>query len=64
VPNPSKLNIGTAGCDRSNSPGSNVRPACGSVRQLCQVREAPPFIGMPHETRLVPRRQLPALGLA
>jgi hypothetical protein len=64
VPNPSKLNKSATGCDRSNLRGSGARRACGSVRQPCQVREAPPFIGMPHETRLAPCRQLPALGLA
>jgi hypothetical protein len=55
VPIPSKLNIGAAGCDRSNARGPNVRLAGGSVRQACQVREAHRSIGMSHQTRLAPR---------
>jgi hypothetical protein len=64
VPNPLTLNIGAAYCDRSNARGSNVRPACGSVRRPWSGCGARPSIGTPHETRLAPRRQLPALGLA
>ena len=64
MPNPSKLNIGAAGCDSSNSPGSHAPLAGGSVRQPCQAREAHPFVGMPHETQLALRRRRPALGLA
>ena len=63
MPNPSKLNIGAADCDRSNSRGPHARPAYGSVRQPCQLREAHSFIGMPHAAGSVPTTAGSGTGL-